>query len=123
VRHPDEQAPHQGLRQHAAHDRCRDLLAIRTYLATAARQGISALDALTAAAEGGRWIPETALTATSTQPLRETGYPPHIANYRTPIQLRDMFMRKRVWAKESSSSQLGSTFYAGALHPFCPHLY
>jgi len=33
---------------------------IRSYLATAARHGISALDALTRAAEGDPWIPETA---------------------------------------------------------------
>jgi hypothetical protein len=32
--------------------------ALRTYLATAARHGISALDALTRAAEGDPWIPE-----------------------------------------------------------------
>jgi transposase len=32
---------------------------IRTYLATAARHGISALDALTLAAEGTPWIPDT----------------------------------------------------------------
>jgi transposase len=32
--------------------------ALRTYLATAARHGISALDALTSAAEGNPWIPE-----------------------------------------------------------------
>jgi hypothetical protein len=34
--------------------------AIRSYLATAARHGICALDALTRAAEGDPWIPETA---------------------------------------------------------------
>ena len=32
--------------------------ALRTYLATATRHGISALDALTHAAEGDPWIPE-----------------------------------------------------------------
>ena len=33
--------------------------AIRSYLATAARHGIGALDALTRAAEGRLWIPGT----------------------------------------------------------------
>jgi transposase len=33
--------------------------AIRSYLATATRHGIGALDALTRAAEGSPWIPET----------------------------------------------------------------
>ena len=32
--------------------------ALRSYLATAAQHGISALDALTRAAEGDPWIPE-----------------------------------------------------------------
>jgi transposase len=32
--------------------------AIRSYLATVARHGISALDALTRAAQGNPWIPE-----------------------------------------------------------------
>jgi transposase len=34
--------------------------AIRSYIATAARHGISTLDALTRAAEGNPWIPGTA---------------------------------------------------------------
>jgi hypothetical protein len=34
--------------------------AIRSYLATAARHGIGALDALTRAAQAGPWIPEPA---------------------------------------------------------------
>ena len=34
--------------------------AIRSYLATAARHGISWLDALTQAAEGRPWVPDTA---------------------------------------------------------------
>ena len=34
--------------------------AIRSYLATAARHGIGALDALTRAAQGNPWIPEPA---------------------------------------------------------------
>jgi hypothetical protein len=38
-------------------------LALRTYLATAARHGISALDALTSAAEGNPWIPEISALA------------------------------------------------------------
>jgi hypothetical protein len=33
--------------------------AIRSYLATASRHGISALDALTSAFQGRPWIPET----------------------------------------------------------------
>ena len=33
--------------------------AIRSYLATAARHGLGALDALTQAAEGNPWIPDT----------------------------------------------------------------
>jgi transposase len=33
--------------------------AIRSYLATAARHGITALDALTRAFQGSPWIPET----------------------------------------------------------------
>ena len=33
--------------------------AIRSYLATASRHGISWLDALTRAAEGNPWIPDT----------------------------------------------------------------
>ena len=36
-----------------------DFCAIRSYLATAARHGIGALDALTRAAQGDPWIPET----------------------------------------------------------------
>jgi len=37
--------------------------AIRSYLATAARHGIGALDALTRAATGSPWIPEIQVTA------------------------------------------------------------
>jgi hypothetical protein len=37
-----------------------DFCAIRSYLATAARNGISWLDALIMAAQGDPWIPETA---------------------------------------------------------------
>jgi hypothetical protein len=36
-----------------------EFCAIRSYLATAARHGISALDALTSAFQGRPWIPET----------------------------------------------------------------
>ena len=39
--HPHEQAPHQDLRLHALHGRRREFCAIRSYLATAARHGIS----------------------------------------------------------------------------------
>jgi hypothetical protein len=38
----------------------RTFCAIRSYLATAARHGIGALDALTSAAEGHLWIPQSA---------------------------------------------------------------
>lgn len=36
-----------------------EFCAIRSYLATAARHGVSALDALTSAFQGQPWIPET----------------------------------------------------------------
>jgi transposase len=36
-----------------------EFCAIRSYLATAARHGIPALDALTSAFQGQPWIPET----------------------------------------------------------------
>jgi len=36
-----------------------EFCAIRSYLATAARHGIAALDTLTRAAEGNPWIPGT----------------------------------------------------------------
>ena len=38
-------------------DGAKTFCAIRSYLATAARHGIGALDALTSAAEGNPWIP------------------------------------------------------------------
>ena len=51
--------------------------ALRTYLATAARHGISALDALTRAAEGDPWIPEIpALTLQQTS-LPSAGHTTH----------------------------------------------
>jgi transposase len=39
--------------------RSEEFCAIRSYLATAARHGISGLDALTRAFQGDPWIPET----------------------------------------------------------------
>jgi transposase len=36
-----------------------EFCALRSYLATAARHGIGALDALTAAFQGRSWIPQT----------------------------------------------------------------
>ena len=45
-------------------DGAKTFCAIRSYLATAARHGIGALDALTSAAEGNPWIPQPALQAT-----------------------------------------------------------
>ena len=53
--------------------------AIRSYLATAARHGIGALDALTSAAEGHPWIPSPALQAA----LPVIRYPAHARNYKT----------------------------------------
>ena len=44
-----------------------EFCAIRSYLATAARHDISALDALTQAFQGSPWIPETGYTSPSTK--------------------------------------------------------
>ena len=52
--------------------------AIRSYLATAARHGIGALDALTQAAQGDPWIP-AGLTRTT---LPGNRYPAHDRNYK-----------------------------------------
>jgi hypothetical protein len=43
----------------ALNEAAEEFCAIRSYLATAARHGISALDALTRAFQGNPWIPET----------------------------------------------------------------
>ena len=57
----DEQTPDQGIGLHAVHDRSRRVFcAIRSYLSTAAKHGIGMLDALTSAARGAAWVPETA---------------------------------------------------------------
>jgi hypothetical protein len=45
-------------------DGAKTFCAIRSYLTTAARHGIGAVDALTSAAEGNPWIPQPALQAT-----------------------------------------------------------
>ena len=62
---------------------------IRSYLATAARHGIGALDALTRAAQGGPWIPSIPPPHNSGEPCRQpaTQRTPQITANQKPIQL------------------------------------
>ena len=57
ARHPHGQAQPEGLRLPAHHDRPRQFCAIRSYLSTAAKHGLTFFDALVMLTQGQPWMP------------------------------------------------------------------